>query len=64
MVFCSCSGAVDLGALTRAVALGALRANVQALVLERRFQGIDHPTSAAFGEGLYLKALVTRIVPR
>lgn len=64
LVFCSCSGAVDLGALTRALALGALRANVQALVVERRFQGIDHPVSAAFGEGLYLKALVARIVPR
>jgi 23S rRNA (cytosine1962-C5)-methyltransferase len=61
---CSCSAAVDLGALTRALATGALRANVTATVLERYFQGADHPVSAAFGEGLYLKALVARIERR
>lgn len=64
LVFCSCSGAVDLTALTRALATGALRANVQAVVLERHFQGPDHPVLAAFAEGLYLKALITRIEPR
>lgn len=64
LVFCSCSAAVDLTALTRALATGALRANVQALTIERHFQGVDHPVSAAFPEGLYLKALVARIEPR
>lgn len=64
VVFCSCSAAVDLAALTRALATGALRANVQARVFERWFQGPDHPVSAAFGEGLYLKALVARVVHR
>jgi 23S rRNA (cytosine1962-C5)-methyltransferase len=64
LVLCSCSAAVDLGALTRALANGALRANVTATVLERYFQGADHPVNAAFGEGLYLKALVTRIDQR
>ena len=52
LVLCSCSAAVDLGALTRALAQGATRANVQATVLERWFQGADHPVPAAFGEGL------------
>ncbi|HVH44075.1 MAG TPA: class I SAM-dependent rRNA methyltransferase [Labilithrix sp.] len=64
LVLCSCSAAVDLGALTRALATGAVRANVSALVVERAFQGADHPVPAAFGEGLYLKALVARIEPR
>jgi 23S rRNA (cytosine1962-C5)-methyltransferase len=64
LVLCSCSAAVDLTALTRALATGALHANVQAIVLERHFQGPDHPVPAAFGEGLYLKALVARVEPR
>ena len=64
LVLCSCSAAVDLHALTRALATGAVRANVSALVIERAFQGADHPVHAAFGEGLYLKALVARIEPR
>jgi 23S rRNA (cytosine1962-C5)-methyltransferase len=63
-VLCSCSAAVDLGSLTRALATGALRANVTATVLERYFQGADHPVNAAFGEGLYLKALVARVDAR
>jgi 23S rRNA (cytosine1962-C5)-methyltransferase len=64
VVFCSCSAAVDLGALTRALATGALRANVQAIVLERWFQGADHPVPAPFGEGVYLKAVVARVEAR
>jgi 23S rRNA (cytosine1962-C5)-methyltransferase len=64
LVFCSCSGAVDINALTRALAIGALHANVSAYVLERAFQGADHPVHAAFPEGLYLKALIARIEPR
>jgi 23S rRNA (cytosine1962-C5)-methyltransferase len=64
VVFCSCSAAVDLFALTRALAQGATRANVEATVLERWFQGADHPVPAAFGEGLYLKALVAQVEAR
>jgi 23S rRNA (cytosine1962-C5)-methyltransferase len=64
LVFCSCSAAVDLFALTRAMATGARRANVQAIVLERWFQGADHPSPAAFPEGVYLKSLIVRIEPR
>ncbi len=63
-ILCSCSAAVDLQALTRALAQGATRANVEATVLERWFQGPDHPVPAAFGEGLYLKALIVRIDTR
>jgi 23S rRNA (cytosine1962-C5)-methyltransferase len=64
LVMCSCSSAVDLQALTRSLAIGAMRAGAQAFVVERHFQGADHPVSAAFGEGLYLKALVARIESR
>jgi 23S rRNA (cytosine1962-C5)-methyltransferase len=64
LVLCSCSAAVDLGALTRALATGAVRANVHAVVVERSFQGVDHPVPAAFSEGLYLKAVVARILHR
>ena len=64
LVLCSCSAAVDLFSLTRALATGAVRANVSALVVDRSFQGADHPVPAAFGEGLYLKALVARIEHR
>ena len=64
IVLCSCSAAVDLQALTRALAQGATRANVDATVLERWFQGADHPVPAAFGEGLYLKAVIARVEAR
>jgi 23S rRNA (cytosine1962-C5)-methyltransferase len=64
LVLCSCSASVDLTALTRALATGATRANVQAVVLERWFQGFDHPVPSAFGEGLYLKSLIARVEPR
>jgi 23S rRNA (cytosine1962-C5)-methyltransferase len=64
VVLCSCSAAVDLSSLTRALATGATRVNLQATVLERWFQGADHPVPAAFSEGLYLKALVARVDTR
>ena len=64
LVLCSCSSAVDLFALTRALATGAVRANAHVTVVERAFQGADHPVPAAFGEGLYLKAVVARVEHR
>jgi 23S rRNA (cytosine1962-C5)-methyltransferase len=64
LVVSSCSASVDLGALTRAIATGARRANVEATVIERGFQGSDHPVTASFSEGLYLKWILARIDPR
>lgn len=64
MILCSCSAAIDLSQLTRALAIGAQRANVSAVVWDRMFQGADHPVNAAFSEGLYLKALLVRVEPR
>src|SRR5690606_14705557 len=63
LVFCSCSGAVSIDDLVRALALGARQANLGATVLERWFQGADHPVPAAFPEGLYLKAVVAQVHP-
>jgi 23S rRNA (cytosine1962-C5)-methyltransferase len=64
MVLCSCSSAVDLSMLTRALAVGAQKANVSATIVERLFQAPDHPVLASFPEGLYLKAIVSRITPK
>jgi 23S rRNA (cytosine1962-C5)-methyltransferase len=43
------------------LALGARDAQRRAVIVERIFQGADHPVAAAFPEGLYLKVLVARI---
>jgi len=64
LIVSSCSAAVDLGALTRSLATGARRANVEATVLDRGFQGPDHPSTASFSDGVYLKWIVARIDPR
>lgn len=61
LVLCCCSSAIGLGALTRALALGARDVGMRATVLERHFQGADHPVPSAFPEGLYLKSLVARV---
>jgi 23S rRNA (cytosine1962-C5)-methyltransferase len=64
LVLSSCSAAVDLSSLTRSVATGARRANVEATVFERGFQGPDHPSTASFPEGVYLKWIIARVDPR
>jgi 23S rRNA (cytosine1962-C5)-methyltransferase len=61
LVFCSCSSAVGLDDLTRALALGARDARMTAAVFDRHFQGGDHPVPASFPEGLYLKCLIARV---
>ncbi|HWZ90832.1 MAG TPA: class I SAM-dependent rRNA methyltransferase [Polyangiaceae bacterium] len=63
LVICSCSAAIGLNELTRAVALGARDVGTHALVLERFFQGPDHPVPAAFPEGLYLCSLLVEVIP-
>lgn len=61
LVLCSCSAAIGLGELTRALSLGAADVGLRALLLERFFQGADHPVPAAFPEGLYLTCLIAEI---
>lgn len=61
LVICSCSAALGLNELTRALALGGRDVNVVPRVLERWYQGPDHPVVAAFPEGLYLSAVIAEI---
>ncbi|MCE7894645.1 MAG: class I SAM-dependent rRNA methyltransferase, partial [Sorangiineae bacterium PRO1] len=61
LVLCSCSAAIGLDELTRAAALGARDVGLRPTVLERWFQGADHPVPAAFPEGLYLSSLILEV---
>jgi 23S rRNA (cytosine1962-C5)-methyltransferase len=63
LLVASCSAAVGLDALTRALAIGARDVNVRATVLERYYQGFDHPVPSPFPEGLYLKSLLASVEP-
>jgi 23S rRNA (cytosine1962-C5)-methyltransferase len=63
LVICSCSAAVGLAELGRALALGARDVGARAIVRERHFQGPDHPVPAAFPEGLYLTCLIAEVSP-
>ncbi len=57
----SCSAALGTAELERALALGASDLGRSACVLERIFQGPDHPVPAAFPEGLYLSTLIAEV---
>lgn len=63
LVLSSCSAAIGAEELTRAVALGGRDVGVRPVVLERHFQGPDHPVVAAFPEGLYLSTLIVEVTP-
>ncbi len=58
VVLSSCSAALGIAELTRALALGARDAGREARVFERIFQGPDHPVPAAFPEGWYLSSVI------
>ncbi len=61
LVLSSCSAALGHTELARALALGARDARREAVVLERLFQGPDHPVPAAFPEGLYLSSIIAEL---
>ncbi len=61
LVLSSCSAALGTSELSRALALGARDVGKQALVLERLYQGPDHPVPAAFPEGLYLSSVIAEL---
>jgi 23S rRNA (cytosine1962-C5)-methyltransferase len=61
LVLSSCSASLGVDELTRALALGARDVGVIPRVIERWFQGPDHPVPAAFNEGLYLSSLIAII---
>jgi 23S rRNA (cytosine1962-C5)-methyltransferase len=54
----SCSGGIDAELFQKIVAGAAMDAGVETRVLERLFQGSDHPVALNFPEGAYLKGLV------
>lgn len=61
LVSCSCSGAVSIDELLRAIAMGARDAGRSVSVLEVHGAGADHPVPAAFPDGRYLKCVVGRV---
>ncbi len=61
LVLCSCSAALGPSELVRSLALGARDVGLQPRVLERWFQGPDHPVAAAFPEGTYLSTVIATL---
>lgn len=61
LVVSSCSAALGMMDLTRSLALGARDVGVRATILERLYQGPDHPVPAAFPEGLYLSTVIAQV---
>ena len=57
----SCSGGISADLFEKIVAGAALDAGVQVKIVERLFQGLDHPVAINFPEGAYLKGLVCRV---
>lgn len=57
----SCSGGVNEELFQKVVAGAALDAGVDARIVDRMHQGIDHPVALNFPEGAYLKGLVCEV---
>lgn len=62
-ILCSCSSAIGIGELTRAMAFGGREAGRRPVVLEQLSQGADHPVPAAFPEGRYLSTIICAVDP-
>jgi 23S rRNA (cytosine1962-C5)-methyltransferase len=57
----SCSGGISAELFQKIVAGAALDAGVQARIVERLWQGPDHPVALNFPEGAYLKGLICEV---
>lgn len=57
----SCSGGVKADLFQKVVAGAALDAGVDARIVDRLHQGVDHPVALQFPEGAYLKGLVCEV---
>ena len=57
----SCSGGVKEDLFQKVVAGAALDAGVDARIVDRLHQGVDHPVALQFPEGAYLKGLVCEV---
>ena len=58
LVTFSCSGGIQDNLFQKIVSDAALDAGAYATILERLYQGPDHPVSLTFPEGGYLKGLI------
>ncbi len=58
----SCSGGVSMDLFQKIVASAAQDAGLDVLILQRLFQGKDHPVRLNFPEGTYLKGLVCKVL--
>lgn len=61
VVLSSCSAALGMADVERCLALGARDVGRRAIVVERLFQGGDHPVHPAFSEGLYLSSVIAQV---
>jgi 23S rRNA (cytosine1962-C5)-methyltransferase len=61
VVLSSCSAALGITQVERCLALGARDAGRKVSVIERVFQGADHPVPPAFPEGLYLSTAIAYV---
>jgi len=61
VVLSSCSAALGIEEVERCLALGAADVGRRVTVLERIFQGPDHPVPPAFPEGRYLSTAVALV---
>ncbi|MDX9850049.1 MAG: class I SAM-dependent rRNA methyltransferase [Anaerolineaceae bacterium] len=58
LVTFSCSGGIQEGLFQKIVSDAALDAGAYATILQKLYQGPDHPVSLNFPEGAYLKGLI------
>ena len=61
LVTFSCSGGLSVELFEKIVADAALDAGVEGRIVEKLFQGADHPVALNFPEGAYLKGLVINV---
>ncbi len=61
LVTFSCSGHMDTALFQKIVADAAVDAGREGYILQRLFQGPDHPVALPYPEGLYLKGLVVQV---
>lgn len=61
LIVSSCSSAIGMAELARMSSLAAADARCRVTIVERLFQGADHPVPAAFPEGLYLSTVVLSV---
>ncbi|HID08834.1 TPA: 23S rRNA methyltransferase, partial [Candidatus Micrarchaeota archaeon] len=61
LVTFSCSGHITPDLFQKIVADAALDAEREAHILQRLFQGPDHPVALPYPEAAYLKGLVVRV---